>query len=96
MYISRSGKRQPLLWLWLPVALYVPHQLLLAWDGLLALLPGRYGTYARAAARAIHAVLLKIMTAQPLTIADIDIQDGAQRLRLRMRTGGFFSGGDAS
>jgi len=95
LYISKRGAR-PRIWLWLPIALYVPHQFLLAWEGPLALLPGRYGKWARAAIDTIHAMLLQLLAAPPLTIADINIQDGEQRLRVLARTSGLFSGGDTA
>lgn len=91
--VTMRGAR-PRLWLILPLALYVPHQLLLAYDGGLSLLPGQTGVWARRAADAIHGLLLELMAAPPSTIVDVDMRDGAQRIRVVARTCGLCSGGE--
>jgi hypothetical protein len=85
---------KPALNLLIPLALFVPHQLMLAWDGLLALIPGEAGYRVRLGADTIHAMLLQLMYAEPQSIADVKISDNKQRLRVLVRTVGFGGGDD--
>ena len=83
----------PPLNLLLPLALFVPHQLMLAWAGLLALLPGAGGRKVRMIADTLHGILLHLLSAQPQRLADINISDKKQHIRVVVRTVGF-GGGD--
>ena len=86
----RDGKKSQNLLLLL--ALFVPHQLLLAWGGLAALIPGAAGRRLRLGADTIHSMLLQLMYAQPQTMADIDLSQQKQRLRVVVRTVGAAGG----
>jgi hypothetical protein len=77
----------------LPLSLFAPHQLMLAWGAPLALVPGAAGRRLRLAADTIHSMLLHLIRAQPQTIANINISDQEQSLRVIVRTVGF-SGGE--
>ena len=85
---------RPSLNLLLPVALFVPHQLMLAWAGLLSLIPGDFGRKIRLGADTIHGMLLLLMRAQPQKIADIDLRDKNQHVRVLVGTAGFCGGED--
>jgi len=76
----------------LPLALFVPPQLLLAYDGLLALVPGEPGCWARQAADTLHAVLLQLMQEKPQTLVEADLSDHQQSVRVLVRTCGFCGG----
>ena len=84
---------KPALNLLIPLALFVPHQLMLAWGGILELLPGVAGRKVRLGADTLHAMLLQLMYAQPQNIADIKISDNRHSLRVLVRTVGL-SGGE--
>jgi hypothetical protein len=77
----------------IPLSLFAPHQLMLAWDGLFALIPGAAGRRLRRGADTLHSILLQLMYAQPQKIIDVKLSDKKQRLRVAVRTVGF-SGGD--
>jgi hypothetical protein len=91
--IRLRGKR-PSLNLALPLALFAPQQLLLASSGLLALIPGEAGRWARMTADTLHGLLLQLTSAPPLKIADIKISDKSSSIRVLLCTWGF-GGGDA-
>jgi hypothetical protein len=75
-----------------PLALFVCHQLLLAWGALLALIPGRFGQKARLTADIIHGMLLQLMYAKPQKIADINIRNKEHGVRVVVRTVGLSEG----
>lgn len=85
---------KPSLRLRIPLALFVPHQWLLACEGALALIPGEAGRRVRGIADIVHGILLQLMYAEPQKIANINISDKKQGVRVVVRTMGF-SGGDA-
>ena len=76
----------------LPLALFAPYQLLLAWGGLLALIPGATGRRLRLGADTLHGVLTQLMREAPQTIACINYSDKTQQLRVVARTIGFLGG----
>ena len=80
---------KPRLRFWLPLALYVPHQLLLACDGVLGLVPGQPGQYARNAVGAVHAVLIALMHSAPQELVDVEVQDKKQYVKVVMKTAGW-------
>ncbi|MCL1974595.1 MAG: hypothetical protein FWG61_00365 [Firmicutes bacterium] len=72
--------------LFLPLSLCSPHQWLLAFEGLVACIPGEIGKRARLALEIIHSMLLQLINASPQTIADVDIRDKNHRIRVIVRT----------
>ena len=83
---------KPSLNLLIPLALYVPHQWMLAWGGMLALIPGGLGRRVRAIGDTLHAMLLHMIYAPPQSIADVNISDNKQHLHVVVRTMGFGGG----
>ncbi|MCL1816322.1 MAG: hypothetical protein FWG43_01795 [Clostridiales bacterium] len=73
----------------IPLALHVPHQLILAWEGIITLIPGAFGRRVRLGARTIHAIFIQLIHAEPQNIANIDLADKEQRVRVVVRTFGL-------
>ena len=86
---------KPNLNLLLPLAFFALRQWLLAFDGALALIPGKAGRQAQSAADTIHAMLLQLMCAKPQTIADVKVSNKKQQVRVLVRTIGLRGGGEA-
>lgn len=84
---------KPQLRLRLPLALYVPHQLILACDGLFCVLPGRLGHRLRSGSDAIHGFLLALLAAAPQDIAQIDCEEKDKRIQIAIKTVGWRKGG---
>ena len=68
-----------------PIALFAFHGLLLSLAPLFSLFAGKYGHYARAALDAADALLLGIMASGPDEFANIDVREGENFVKVRIR-----------
>jgi hypothetical protein len=89
LHIRGSKHRLRLGW---PLALYVPYQLLLSVDGVASLIPGNAGKCLRGMLDTITALLLEMLNARPLTLADIDIEDNDTKVLVKVQTIGLNGG----
>ena len=70
-------------------ALYVPYQLLLSVDAFMNLLWGRPKQYMKASLDTLSAVLSAIMSLDPQTYVDVDVRDGKEMAKVKLKTIGF-------
>ncbi len=68
-----------------PIALFAFHDLMLSLTPLFSLFIGKYGRYARAALDSADALLLGFMASGPDEFADIDVRDGKNFAKVRIR-----------
>ena len=68
-----------------PIALYAFHDLLLSLAPLFSLFIGKYGRFARAALDSLDALMLGLMASGPDEFANIDVRDGKNFAKVRIR-----------
>ncbi len=68
-----------------PIALFALHDLLLSLTPLFSLFVGRYGHWAKAGLDSADALLLGFMASGPDEFANIDVRDGENFAKVRVR-----------
>ena len=63
-------------------AIYVLHELLLSFDALLCLLPGKWGAYTRGSVDSAATVLCGIMNMAPQNIVHVDVEHHKQSIQV--------------
>ncbi|MBC8530457.1 hypothetical protein [Gehongia tenuis] len=85
----RLAGMKPKLRLYIPLALFALHDLILGFDGLMALIPGAAGRMGRGALDAADGFLMGMMAEPPQSFVHVDVEDGSRRIQVDLKTMGW-------